>query len=327
MHDPAFRSIFKNEFRDLVTLKRSLGFKYETDAAAFGRIDSFLSESELSEKRLPRELCDVWCRKRSYESAANHANRISNLRVFCRYISGLGIPAYIPPRGLVRHPPKYDAHIYTEDELNRFFAAVDASQSVPSECPYRALVMPIFFRLLYTSGMRVSELRLARLQDVNLEDGYIRIRNGKNHKDRLVPIHPELISRCVCLKKEIHTGSADDEFFFMIHPGKEMTLQNLYHNFRRYLEKAGIPHTGHGPRIHDFRHTYCVNLLLKWTQEGKDLLAYLPYMRTVLGHESFEETAYYIKLTASAFPDIRKKLDTAFPDIISEVCFNDQEFY
>lgn len=113
----------------------------------------------------------------------------------------------------------------------------------------------------------------------------------------------------------------------MVRPGREMTLQNLYHNFRRYLDKAGILHTGRGPRIHDFRHTYCVNLLLKWSEEGKDLLAYLPYMRTMLGHESFEETAYYLKLTSAAFPFVREHLEAAFPDIIQEVAFHEHEFY
>ena len=96
---------------------------------------------------------------------------------------------------------------------------------------------------------------------------------------------------------------------------------------RQYLDKAGIPHTGRGPRIHDFRHTYCVNLLLKWSEEGKDLLAYLPYMRTMLGHESFEETAYYLKLTSAAFPFVREHLEAAFPDIIQEVAFHEHEFY
>jgi len=187
--------------------------------------------------------------------------------------------------------------------------------------------MPIFFRILYTSGMRVSELRLARIRDVNLVEGYIRVREGKNHKDRLVPIHPELVTRCIKLKEQIHSESSEDEFFFMIRPGREMTLLNVYHNFRRYLEKAGIPHTGRGPRVHDFRHTYCVNLLLKWIEEGKDLMAYLPYMRTMLGHEGFKETAYYLKLTSAAYPSIRKNLEAAFPDIIGEVTFDDREFY
>lgn len=187
--------------------------------------------------------------------------------------------------------------------------------------------MPVFFRILYTSGMRVSELRLAKIRDVNLANGYIRVISGKNQKDRLVPIHPDLVSRCLELKDQIHSSSSENEFFFLVRPGREMTLQNLYHNFRRYLDKAGIPHTGRGPRIHDFRHTYCVNLLLKWSEEGKDLLAYLPYMRTMLGHESFEETAYYLKLTSAAFPFVREHLEAAFPDIIQEVAFHEHEFY
>lgn len=327
MNDPIFKSVFQDEFRELVALKRALGFKYETDAASFARIDAFFCENGLSEKSLPRQLCDSWCRKRSYESDGNHASRISSLRVFCKYIAGLGLPAYIPPHGLARHPAKYDAHIYTPEELKRFFAAVDESRSVPSECPYRAIVMPVFFRILYTSGMRVSELRLARVRDVNLSEGCIRVREGKNHKDRLVPVHPDLINRCAVVKTAIHSQSPEDEFFFMLRPGREMTLQNVYHNFRRYLDKAGIPHTGQGPRVHDFRHTYCVNLLLKWVGEGKDLMAYLPYMRTMLGHESFGETAYYLKLTAAAYPSIRKSLETAFPGMIGEVVFDDREFY
>lgn len=46
------------------------------------------------------------------------------------------------------------------------------------------------------------------------------------------------------------------------------------------------------------------NILRKFTDEGKDLLVYLPYMKTILGHESFAETSYYLKLTANRFPYI-----------------------
>ncbi|MFA9466860.1 MAG: tyrosine-type recombinase/integrase [Velocimicrobium sp.] len=116
------------------------------------------------------------------------------MRIFCKYLNDIGIPAYIPPKGLADRIPKYDAHIYTEDELKRFFSIVDKSQSLPSECPYRELVMPVFFRILYTSGLRVSELRLAKVDDVNLDKGYITVKNAKNHKDRMVPIHPALVS-------------------------------------------------------------------------------------------------------------------------------------
>lgn len=53
--------------------------------------------------------------------------------------------------------------------------------------------MPIF-RLLYTSRFRVSELRLLKIKDFHLEESYIPVRNGKNQKDRIVPVNPILIA-------------------------------------------------------------------------------------------------------------------------------------
>ena len=327
MSDPYFRSIFKDDFLAFIALKRALGFKYESEPGMLRQIDTYFVNNHLTVREISRELCEGWCRKRSYESPANHSSRISMMRVFCRYLNDIGVPAYMPSPNLTTKVQKYDAHIYTAEELKRFFSAVDASQSVPSECPYRSQVMPVFFRILYTSGMRVSELRLARIRDINLEEGYIYVKGSKNRKDRIVPMHPSLTGKCRTLRESIHHNSSEDEYFFMQYPGRAMTLGCVYKNFRRYLEKAGISHTGRGPRVHDFRHTYCVNLLLKWCKEGKDLMAYLPYMRTMLGHEGFEETAYYLKLTVDAFPVIRKSLEASFPSVIEEVSFHGREYY
>lgn len=327
MSKEIYNSIFQQEIRDLIELKRALGFSYEAEAGSLRRIDTFLCRNTLSEKYITKELCDLWCKKRTYETVTNQASRISTMRVFCRYLIDIGIPAYIPPKGITKKRTRYDAHIYTDEELQNFFDAVDKGRSVPDSCPYRSDVMPVFFRILYTSGMRVSELRLARIRDVNLEKGYIHVLEAKNHKERLIPINPLLMLRCRELKEKIHATSSDDEYFFMILPGKPMTLGNVYKNFRRYLEQAGISHTGKGPRIHDFRHTYCVNLLRKWADEGKDLIAYPPYMRTMLGHESFEETAYYLKLTAERFPYIKERMKESFPDLIKEAEINEHEFY
>ena len=268
MNKETYNSIFQKEIHDLIELKRALGFSYESETGSLRRIDTFLCENNLSEKCITKELCDLWCRKRTYETVTNQASRISIMRVFCRYLNDIGIPAYIPPRGITKKRIRYDAHIYTDEELQGFFDVVDKSKSVPDSCPYRSDVMPVFFRILYTSGMRVSELRLTRIRDINLEEGYIHVHEAKNHKERLIPIHPLLIIQCKELKEKIHADSPDDEYFFMILPGKPMSLGNVYKNFRRYLEQAAISHMGKGPRIHDFRHTYCVNLLRKWADEG-----------------------------------------------------------
>jgi hypothetical protein len=49
---------------------------------------------------------------------------------------------------------------------------------------------------------------------------------------------------------------------------------------------------------------------------GNDLTVYLPILKTYMGHDSFEDTAYYLRLTADVFPDITIKLEGCYPDII-----------
>ncbi|MBQ9305875.1 tyrosine-type recombinase/integrase [Butyrivibrio sp.] len=327
MSEYIFKSVFADDIQEFISLKRAVGFKYDSEQGMLQRVDTYFADNNVTVREITKEISDGWCRKRSYETLANQSSRISVMRVFSKYLNDIGVPAYIPVEGTSRKKHQYNAHVYTKDELRRFFAAVDASKSVPSECPYRGQIMPVFFRILYTSGMRVSELRLARICDINFDNAYIIVKGGKNQKDRIVPIHPSLAEKCRELKSSIHKCSPDYEYFFMQYPGKPMTLGCVYKNFRRYLRKAGIAHTGHGPRVHDFRHTFCVNLLLKWSKEGKDLMAYLPYMRTMLGHEGFEETAYYLKLTADAYPFIRESLQRSFPYIIEEVTFDDRDYY
>ena len=97
-----------------------------------------------------------------------------------------------------------------------------------------------------------------------------------------------------------------------------MTLINLYRNFRRFLWRAKISHRGRGkgPRIHDLRHTYAVHCLKKWSEQEKDLCVYLPILKTYMGHDSFKDTVYYLRMTADAFPDITLKMETHYLDLI-----------
>ena len=98
-----------------------------------------------------------------------------------------------------------------------------------------------------------------------------------------------------------------------------MTIGNVYKNFRRFLWKAGISHNGDGPRVHDFRHAYCVYRLKEWARQDRELMVLIPMMRTYLGHQTFNETAYYLRWTADVFPDIRMKLEKCYEDIIPEM--------
>ena len=99
MSKEIYNSIFQQEIRDLIELKRALGFSYEAEAGSLRRIDTFLCRNALSEKYITKELCDLWCKKRTYETVTNQASRISTMRVFCRYLNDIGISGIYSTQG------------------------------------------------------------------------------------------------------------------------------------------------------------------------------------------------------------------------------------
>lgn len=317
MDKPKFIGPFAKEMSDFIDLKRAVGYKYVTESMILKRFDVFLSSEHSDLSILSKEAVTEWCAKTSYETDANHCSRASVVRQFSKYLTSIEIKAWILPKNYYPKGNKYIPHIYTADELSRFFAETDKC-SYCSEVPYRHLIMPEFFRLLLSSGLRCSEARMLTVTDVDLNQGILRVNDSKNHNSRLVPLSQTMLTRLQKYADQVHFLNSHTYFF----PGyneKPMTVGNVYKNFRRFLWKAGISHTGDGPRVHDFRHTYCVFKLKEWAVQEKDLMVLIPLMRTYLGHQTFNETAYYLKWTADVFPNIRIKLEKFCEDIIPEM--------
>lgn len=301
--------------QDFIRLKRAVGYKYNTEPGILKRFDSYLEEAYPETNSLPKQAVTGWCAKTKYETATNHCSRASVIRQFSKYLDGIGINTWILPNNYYSSGQKYVPHIYTAEELRCFLEETDKCHYC-SEVPYRHLIMPEFFRLLLSCGLRCSEARLLTVQDVDLEQGMLSIRDSKNHNSRLVPMPESMTCRLQKYAEEVHPFPEPERYFFPSYDGKPMTVGNVYKNFRRFLWKAGISHTGKGPRVHDFRHAYCVYRLKEWAEHDRDLMVLIPMMRTYLGHQTFNETAYYLRWTADVFPDIRMKLETCYRDII-----------
>ena len=320
MTDIVYNGPFGKYIKNYVELKQSVGYKYITEDAHLKRFDTFTLEKYSSVTMLTKEIVLDWCSKKPYEAQANQCSRASIIRQFSRYIDSIGVEAYIIPKGYYPKERQYMPHIYTNEELKRFFSETEKCH-YSSFFPYRHLIMPIFFRMIYTCGLRVSEARLLKVGDVDLDAGILTINHSKKDNSRLVPITDSLLKRCIKYAETVHMRSKPGEYYFPALDGKPMTIGNVYKNFRKFLWGAGISHggRGYGPRIHDFRHSFCVHCLKKWSLAGKDLMVYLPILRTYLGHDSFKETACYLRLTADVFPDITLKLETLYPDLIPEL--------
>jgi len=310
-----FEGPFAESIAEHISLKQALGYKYVTESKSLSRFASFTQRKYPDAQSLTREIVLDWCAKKSYESQTNQCARATLLRQLAIFMDRVGEQAYILPKGYYPTEAQYVPYIFTKDELNRFFSATDQCFYV-SECPDRHFIMPLYYRMIYTCGLRPQEARLLKKEDVDLDQGIITIHHSKKDVSRLVPMSVELTDRC--RQYSVNVRFSPSNWFFPGLEGKPMTRGNAYHNFRRFLWKAGISHGGRGkgPRIYDFRHTFACHCLKKWVLEGKDLNAYLPILKTYMGHDSFEDTAYYLRLTADVFPDIIIKLEGCYPNIV-----------
>lgn len=320
MSDYLYKGPFAEYILNHVQLKQAIGYKYDSEARHLLRFSDFAYRRYPEATALTKEIVLQWCSKKEYESQANQCTRASIMRQFAVYMDSIGEKAYIIPKGYYPEEEQYVPYIYTEEELKAFFHETDKCHYV-SECPYRHFIMPVFFRMIYSCGLRSSEARLLQVEDVDLETGILTIHHSKDDNSRLVPMSVELTERCRRYFCHVHMLSKETDYFFPGIDGKPMTRGNIYHNFRRFLWKAGISHGGRGkgPRVHDFRHAYACHCLKKWVLQGKDLNAYLPVLKTYMGHFSFEDTAYYLRLTADVYPDISIRLEGSYPDIIPSV--------
>ena len=241
------------------------------------------------------------------------------VRELARWLGRRGVEAYVLPAGVLARPARYVPHIYTDQELAALFAETDRCHYCP-EVPFRHLVMPVLFRMLYACGLRCSEARLLRPEDVDIDAGVLQIRDAKGGKDRQVPVTEPLRVRLADYLAQL-AGRPGSDWFFPGRAGLPLTLGNVEKNFRRFLWQARISHggRGRGPRVHDLRHTFAVNNLRFWFAQGENVSALLPVLQTYMGHASLSDTAYYLRLTAESYPDITARVQHAIGDVVPPI--------
>lgn len=305
-----FHSPLAKTFDVFIHQKRTLGYRYQTEAAILRRFDRFLVEQGLDEPILARRVVEAWMAKRGYERPRTHATRTAVVRQFAHFMLDRGMQAYVLP-SYVGAPVRLDfvPYIFSREEIRRMLAAVDALPSYPIS-PKRGLIMPEVFRILYGCGMRVGEVLRLRVDDVDLTSGVLRIREGKFRKDRFVPVADGMLERLRRYNGKLEGRLPQNPFFPAPH-GSHYSTCAVYTVFRQTLRDTGIPHggRGNGPRLHDLRHTFAVHRLENWIQQGADLGAKLPVLAAYLGHQSIAGTQRYLRLTPHVFPGITAGLE------------------
>jgi site-specific recombinase XerD len=321
-----YNSPLQKFIEGMIREKQSLGYKYDSSARTLYKFDQFYLKAGCTDAIITKKLIHAWIQKNPNESVATLQNRVCVVRQLTLYMARLGTQIYVMPKNIITKGSEYTPYIFSNQEIAALLKQTDACHYC-AEVPLRHRIMPLLFRLLYGCGLRISEALNLRFQDVDLDAGILTIMDGKFNKDRLVPMSPENTRHCCRYAEEVHLFSDGNDYFFPAPNGRAVTKGNVYKNFRRFLWQARISHGGwgKGPRLHDIRHTFAVHCLRQWVFQGKDLAAYLPILKTYLGHNSFRDTARYLRLTAELYPDITAKMEHAFGHVIPAMGGDDHE--
>ena len=176
--------------------------------------------------------------------------------------------------------PKFGRHlpdVLTTGEIDRIIAAVDGT--TPKEIRDAAML-----EVLYSCGLRVSELTSLRIRDLFFGEGYIRV-TGKGDKQRLVPISTVARDKIQRYLEERRSARSGEEVVFLNNRGGQLTRVMVFTILKQAAQRAGIdkhisPHT--------FRHSFATHLL-----EGG---ASIRQVQEMLGHENIITTEIYTHL-------------------------------
>lgn len=300
-----------------ISFKRSMGYALD-NTYTFKMFDDFTIKNGANFVGLTKELADNWAEKRPNESDVTRYKRVNDIINFSIYLNQLGYQTYIP-RQLKTYQSTFTPYIFSKEQLKSFFTACD-SMEIHRQSPMK-YILPVLYRMIYGCGLRINEALKLKSEDVNLDEGYIIIRETKNGSDRILPISNSLKDICGQYNKCYLSTLSSCEFFFTQENGKKYASDTVYKWFRKILWKAGIPHGGKGmgPRVHDFRHSFSVHSLAEMSRKGLDLYYSLPVLSKYLGHSSLEATDKYVRLTSDMYPELMQEINSLCSYLFPEV--------
>lgn len=221
-------------------------------------------------------------------SPASVERKISAVRSFFSYLMRKKIMSSNPAK--LVHTPKKKKRLpvfLSVDEVFSLIEAKDSDKKTPLVARDRAIL-----ELLYSSGLRVSELAETTMDDLNMGNALIRVR-GKGNKERIVPIGSKALSalgKYLDVRDELNPSS---DHVFLNFRGRNITTRSLARIIKKYGLASGI---SKNVSPHVLRHSFASHLLAG----GADLRA----IQEMLGHSSLSTTQKYTHLSIERIMEV-----------------------
>jgi len=229
---------------------------------------------------------------------ATQAARISSLRSFFRHLVKEDILLHDPAAQLAVPKRKgiLPRSVLSKHEVSRLLSAPDVG--TPLGLRDRAII-----EILYSTGIRNAELRALRIYDLDFERGFLRVNEGKNAKDRVVPMGEdasawlrEYLSDARPKLLATRSDAATETIVFLSKSGRPLLPLGVIYPIRKYAKRAGIERA---ITPHSFRHTFATHLLA-----GR---ADIRHIQAMLGHASVATTQIYTRVEVTDLKAVHRR--------------------
>ena len=300
--------------------KRALGRRYRGEGFLLRRLCHHVRNEDGGD--LDADNFQRWCT----ELQGHHPNTRRTwhqiVRRFCLYRRRSEPNCFIPSE-LLGGPRLYITPIIVEpNEIVRMLVIASDLGPTPRS-PLRGPVARLAVVLLYTVGLRLGELVRLCVSDVEDNGRVLRIRDSKFHKSRLVPLSRSASSELrVYLRRRGRIFSpAPQSPLLCTHRRsgpRAYSLSGMWDVIHRLFNAAGIRDShGRSPRVHDLRHSFAIQALIRWYRMGADVQSNLPKLALFMGHVSIESSAYYLRWVPTLRDLASKRFEGRFGRLIA----------
>ena len=265
---------------------------YSRDVREFIAFEGSRSMTDITETSGTEIVAFLHELKISGKSAATVNRKLASLRAFFNYLIEAGLMKDNPTTA-IRSPriDRKNLEYLTIEEVDRLLSVPDDS--------IKGIRDRAILELLYTTGIRVSELIDADVSDIKLRMGFITCA-GEKSKPRIVPLgrpaRAALENYIYDGRSALIKGNKDETALFVNYYGKRITRQGLWKLLKEYGVKAGLDHKL-TPNI--IRNSFAVHML----QNGADLKS----LQELMGHEDISATQVYLSVTKNRIKDVYDK--------------------
>ena len=281
-----------------LTIRRGLGYDLGTSERILRRFTRFADSAGAT--HVDTALFLRWHATLAEARTSTRGARLSVVRQFAQWLSSFDPAHEVPPRGLLPSTvARSRPYIYSDAEIR---AIIGTAKALPSIYGLRGLTCSTLFGLIAVTGLRISEALALDCDDLDVDFGVLRVRQGKLGKERLLPLDPSVVTELVDYRVERDRLIGHPALpLFVIEKGTRLTDCGARYNFAHACQQIGLRthqqygRHGRGPRIHDLRHSFAVKTMLDWYRTGKDPAREMIRLTTYLGHSDPSNTYWYLE--------------------------------